>query len=95
MSEPVRWQYAPNASDGHLRMACLLHAAKWLRSTVCAGGRRLPAQLDETQLVALSLSPKLLAGMAFMVETRLAEISSLLDVENSPRPDLKRFSEVD
>jgi HD-like signal output (HDOD) protein len=95
MSEPVRWQYAPNASGGHLRMACLLHAAKWLRSTVCAGGRRLPAQLEEAQLMALPLSPKLLAGMAFMVETRLAEISSLLDVEDSPRLDLKRLSEVD
>jgi HD-like signal output (HDOD) protein len=95
MSEPVRWQYAPSASDGHLRMACLLHAAKWLRSTVCAGGRRLPALLDEAQLTPLALSPKLLAGMVFMVETRLAEISSLLDVDNEPRRGRVRFSEVD
>jgi len=45
--------------------------------------------------VALSLSPKLLAGMVFMVETRLAEISSLLDVDESPRMDRVRLSEVD
>ena len=34
MSEPVRWQYLPNATAAHFQFASLLHTAKWLRSTV-------------------------------------------------------------
>jgi HD-like signal output (HDOD) protein len=94
MSEPVRWQYSPNAAVGHVRMASLLQIAKWIRSTVCADGGRLPALPDESQLQQLSVSPRLLAAMAYQVETRLAEISSLLEVDGCPGPRRERVLEV-
>ena len=87
MVEPVRWQYAPNSSAGHARMASLLQAAKWLRSTVCAGGGAPPAPLEAHQLDPLSLSPRILTAMAFSIEMRMAEISSLLEVDDPRRLD--------
>lgn len=94
MSEPVRWQYAPNSSAGHARMACLLHAAKWLRSTVCLGSAGAPAALDDSQLAGLSLSPRILAAMVFSIEMRLAEISSLLEVDDPRRLDRRSIPVV-
>lgn len=34
MFEPVRWQYLPNGTAVHFKLAALLHTAKWLRTTV-------------------------------------------------------------
>jgi HD-like signal output (HDOD) protein len=91
MTEPVRWQYAPRASAGFAKMACLLHTAKWLRAVVCRGDEAAPPIPDASHLQTLSLSPSLLKGMAIQVEMRLCEISSLLDVEGARRSDRVRF----
>lgn len=84
MSEPVRWQYAPRASVGHVRMASLLHAAKWLRSAVCATPGSLPSLPDAGHLQPLGLNPAVLPAMVADVAKRLDEVSSLLDL---PRPE--------
>jgi HD-like signal output (HDOD) protein len=42
MIEPLRWQYSPRGSAGYTRMACLLQAAKWLRTVVCADDADCP-----------------------------------------------------
>jgi HD-like signal output (HDOD) protein len=82
MSEPVRWQYTPLSSVAHLRMACLLLAAKWLRSAVCSPSYATRPPLPEAvQLQSLGLTPSALSGMVPQLQNRLAEISSLLDVE--------------
>jgi len=92
ISAPVRWQYAPRAAAGEVRMACLLHAAKWLRSAVCASGTAArPPLPDASQLQPLSLSPAALSAMSFEVAARLAEVSSLLEVKDSATPDRSRF----
>jgi HD-like signal output (HDOD) protein len=82
MSEPVRWQYAPRASAGHTQMASLLYAAKWLRTAVCTGTKARMPLPDAAPLQPLSLSPVLLQGMVFEIDLQLADISSLLDMEN-------------
>jgi HD-like signal output (HDOD) protein len=81
MSEPVRWQYAPRASAGQAKMACLLNVAKWLRTSVCDGAHNAPVYPEVSQLNMLFLNPSILRGMAGLVTMRLAEISSLLDVK--------------
>jgi HD-like signal output (HDOD) protein len=91
MTEPVRWQYAPRASAGYAKMACLLHAAKWLRTAVCHREDPAPPLPDAAHLQALSLSPGLLRGMARQVEMRLGEIKSLLDVDGGRRAERFRF----
>jgi HD-like signal output (HDOD) protein len=91
MTEPVRWQYAPRASAGFAKMACLLHAAKWLRTVVCHRGDAPPPLPDAAHLQALSLSPGLLRGMAIQVEMRLGEIKSLLEVDGGRRAERFRF----
>lgn len=81
MTEPVRWQYTPRASVGHVRMASLLLAAKWLRSVVCSGpGREPPPLPDHGHLQPLGLSPTVLPAMVADVTARLKEVSSLLDL---------------
>ncbi len=91
MSEPVRWQYTPRASTGHVRMACLLYAAKWIRSAVCApSSADRPALPDAYQLLPLGLSPHALSAMVPAVERRLAAVSSLLEAP-APRATKHRF----
>jgi len=88
MSEPVRWQYAPRASAGQAKMACLLNVAKWLRTSACDGAANAPAYPEVSQLNMLFLNPSILRGMAGLVAMRMAEISSLLEVKN-PKDDSK------
>lgn len=89
MCEPVRWQYAPRACAAHTRMACLLHGAKWLRSTVC-GMEHLPQPADSImQMIPLRFDA--LPMMAAKVSQRLAEITSSLDVGRSMAPQIPRF----
>lgn len=91
MSEPVRWQYTPRASTGHVRTACLLYAAKWIRSAVCAPSSvDRPALPDAYQLLPLGLSPHTLNAMVSGVERRLATVSSLLETP-APRVTKHRF----
>jgi HD-like signal output (HDOD) protein len=80
MSEPVRWQYFPRSTAGHQRMACLLHAAKWVRGVICApNSAAMPAPLDPWLLQPLRLGIKQLERCTADVQAQLADISSLLD----------------
>lgn len=92
ISEPVRWQYAPRASVGETRMACLLYAAKWLRSAVCApAGMARPALPDASQLQLIGLTPSALSGMTAEIAQRLAEVSTLLEAKGSGTAERSRF----
>jgi HD-like signal output (HDOD) protein len=91
MSEPVRWQYFPRSTAGHQRMACLLHAAKWVRSVVCApAGQLSPPLPDAWLLQPLRLNPPQLERCVEDVHVQLAAISSLLDT-NPPAEDEIKF----
>lgn len=80
MSEPVRWQYFPRSTAGHQRMACLLHAAKWVRSSVCSPNpSAVPPPPDAWLLQPLRLGVPQLERCAEEVRTELSAISSLLD----------------
>ncbi len=83
MCEPVRWQYAPRASDGYARMACLLHCAKWLRSAACAApGAELPPLPVEAAQQMVPLRAGELPTLVNELKHRVDEVSSLLDVED-------------
>ncbi len=84
IAEPVRWQYAPGASGAHSHMAALLHAAKWLRTTVCAPTASPPPLPDATQLQLLPLNPAALLGFVPKVTQRLDDVSSLLAIKSDP-----------
>ncbi len=80
MSEPVRWQYFPRSTAGHQRMACLLYAAKWVRSVACAPAHSLPPSPPDAWLLQpLRLTTFQLERAVADVQIRLAAISSLLD----------------
>ena len=80
MSEPVRWQYFPRSTAGHQRMACLLHAAKWVKSTICAKPSAAnPPVPDAWLLQPLRLTALHLERCATEVRSELSSISSLLD----------------
>jgi HD-like signal output (HDOD) protein len=91
MSEPVRWQYAPRASAGQAKMACLLNVAKWIRTSVCDGARNAPPVPEVSQLNLLFLNPSILRGMIRLVEARMSEIRSLLDVKDATDDVRQRF----
>ena len=88
MSEPVRWQYFPRSTAGHQRMACLLHAAKWVRSTVCSPQKTAPLP-DNWLLLPLRLGAQHLERCAEEVRTQLATISNLLDCTPSKTEKLE------
>jgi HD-like signal output (HDOD) protein len=91
MTEPVRWQYAPRASAGQAKMACLLNVAKWLRASVCDAADGAPPYPEVSQLNMLYLNPSILRGMSAGVRARLSEISSLLDVSEAGAGRRHRF----
>lgn len=83
MSEPVRWQYFPRSTAGHQRMSCLLHAAKWVRTRVCAPSGSVPAAAPDLWLLQpLKLSQRQLDRCVNDVRLKLASISSLLDTND-------------
>jgi HD-like signal output (HDOD) protein len=80
MSEPLRWQYTPHGSAGYARQACLLHAAKWLRSAVCAHDADRPPPLpDPLVLHPLRLTAERLARLVVEVRIRLGEVRNLVE----------------
>lgn len=92
MSEPVRWQYTPRTTAMHQRMACLLYAAKWLRSAVCAPTLADRPALPETvYLQPLGLTPGALSAMSVPIAQRLNEVSSLLDIGEAAATERHRF----
>ncbi len=90
MSEPVRWQYFPRSTAGHQRMACLLHAAKWVRSVVCAPPHAVfPPAPDSWLLQPLHLSRLELERCAAEVQMQLTAISTLLDTTPTEENEIK------
>jgi len=80
MVEPLRWQYAPHGSAGYSRMACLLNAAKWLRTVVCTEDDRRPPPLpDAVVLQALRLSPERLVRFVVELRIRLGEVRNRVE----------------
>lgn len=80
MSGPIRWQYTPQSSSAYLRMASLLHAAKWIRTMVCTEGAPPPLP-DPFTIRALRLSPAKLLRMAGEVRLRLLAVRHLLELQ--------------
>jgi HD-like signal output (HDOD) protein len=92
MSEPVRWQYAPRASASQAKMACLLAAAKWLRSAVCAPkGAKAPPAPDAAHLQLLGLGAASLQAMVPEITARMTVVSSLLEDTKSVF-DLRQYA---
>ena len=91
-SEPVRLQYAPRTSAVHLKMASLLYVAKWVRSAVCAPTAASRPPLPEAiVLQPLGLAPEAMRTIAAEVVRKLADVSSLLDVEDEAAIDRRQF----
>ncbi|MBL9215229.1 MAG: HDOD domain-containing protein [Opitutaceae bacterium] len=87
MTEPVRWQYLPRLTVAHNRAACLLHAAKWLRTAVCTESS-LPPAPDPAILQALGLGQRHLEAWLPEIRARLDAVSSLLQVETGETAEL-------
>lgn len=83
MCEPVRHQYAPRATMAHAKMACLLYAAKWLRSTVCLPGAQ-PGVPEIMYLHPLGLNVQTVASLVPEVSARLREVVARLKVDPDP-----------
>lgn len=78
--EPIRWQNAPHGSAGYSRMACLLNAAKWLRTVVCAEDDfRTPPLPDAVILRPLRFTPERLMRLVVEVRIRLGEVRNLVE----------------
>lgn len=91
ISEPVRWQYAPQSSPSRAMMASALRLAKWLRTVVCAPTESpRPATLD-VDLRACRVTTKALDELAHSVRRRLSELDSLLEVKCAPVIERARF----
>jgi HD-like signal output (HDOD) protein len=70
LSEPIRFQYVPACRGPYSRLACLLHAAKWLCAAVCSDETdRTPALPENRFLDALHLTSYEL--IRFVVEVRI------------------------
>lgn len=77
MSEPVRWQYLPNASAAHGQLASLLALAKWISRSALRGGRS-PFAVEPTVLRRIGKGEPQLDSYVSLVRGKLAQISSLL-----------------
>ncbi|WP_158305396.1 HDOD domain-containing protein [Opitutus terrae] len=87
MADPVRYQYAPRACATHPRLACLLHAAKWLRSAVCGPADERPPLPAAGIQQMLGLAGRL-TSLKSELERRLREVHSLLCVEPPATVDI-------
>jgi len=77
MTEPVRWQYLPRVTAAHQRLACLLHAAKWLRSAAC--GLTRMEKIEPSVLGLLQLTPRQFEAFVPELCHRLQSVTSLLE----------------
>lgn len=81
MVEALRCQYAPLEAGAATRLACLLYAAKWVRSVVCLPeGEETPA-LDEACLSPIRLDLKRMEALVEEVKVRAADMKDLMDME--------------
>ena len=80
MVEPIRWQHTPLGSAGYARMACVLHAAKWLRAVVCADEDAEPPALPpDVLLQPLRMTPEQLVRLVVDVRVKLGSVRNLLE----------------
>jgi HD-like signal output (HDOD) protein len=86
MCEPVQWQYSPRSSAAHMRMACLLNCAKWLRSQLCGISREPLPFPDESVMQMVPLRAAELPQFLTELEQRLAQVSSLLEIGRISKP---------
>ena len=91
MCEPVRWQYAPRSCSGHVRMACLLQVAKWIRTAISRPRNERPAPPVEGVLQMLPLRVSELDDLVASAQRKLKEVSSLLEVEGTRPRELLQF----
>ncbi len=79
MCSPVRWQYAPLGSPGHIRMAALLQVAKWIRSVVCFPEESFT--MPESYIIQpLRLGTAQLRRVVGEVRLRLIAVRHLLEI---------------
>jgi HD-like signal output (HDOD) protein len=82
MVDPIRWQNSPENSAGFPRMACLLSAAKWLRTVVCSEDDFLAPPPPEAQaLRPLRLAPEQLSQFVVELRIRLGRARNLVESE--------------
>lgn len=84
MCDPVQWQYSPRSSAVHMRMACLLHCAKWLRNVICAPDGQRPALPPEAVMQMVPVRPIEMPSVIAEVSRRLREVSSLIELGQNP-----------
>ena len=89
MCDPIQWQYSPRSSAVHMRMACLLHCAKWLRNVVCAPEGQRPPLPSEAILGMVPLRSTELPAVIAEVGRRLREVGSLIEIGQNPGPRSK------
>lgn len=90
MSEPIRWQYFPRSTAGYQRLACLLHAAKWVRTVALASPEAIcPPAPDAWLLQPLHLSVPKLEQCAGEVRQQLTTINSLLESEPAEAEEIE------
>lgn len=88
--EPLRCQYSPRSSVGHTPMSTVIHAAKWLRSAVCFPSQDVPLP-EASMLQVINLKPEALRDMTGEVETRMHDVSSLLEMGKTGSPPSHAF----
>ena len=74
MSEPLRWQYAPLGSTAYRPLNCLLYAAKWISTKVCAEPAvSIPAP-ESRFLAPIRLTADTLARQVAVVRGRMDQV---------------------
>ena len=72
-------------------MACLLRIAKWIRTVICVQKHERPAPPVEGVLQMLPLRLSELNDLVTIVQRKLKDVSSLLDVDGTRPRELLQF----
>lgn len=84
MTEPVRWQYMPQATAAHGQLSSLLSIAKWVRTTALSPDQP-PMALDPLMLRRAGVPHVDLNELIAGVRQKLTEISDMLDTNEAER----------
>jgi HD-like signal output (HDOD) protein len=82
MSEPLRWQYKPTDVLTHRRLNCVLYAAKWLASSMCAEPSERTARVDNRLLMPIRLTESQLAEHLPGLSAKLDLVQRSLEVDS-------------
>lgn len=78
--EPIRWQDRPLEAPSAKRLACLLNAAKWLRTVICAEDDfKAPPLPDREVLDQLGLTPEQLCHCVVEIRIRIGQVRNLVE----------------